>query len=92
MSNDNDNTLKLEQCIEVGVFAWHDDGIVFAYGKMFRLDIEVSITSHMQESPRVRQDIRITGARVFKHDTLDSWYGGWHHLPDCTCKYCLRSA
>jgi hypothetical protein len=88
MYDDSKGRLTLAQVEEIGVFAWHDDGIVFAYGQTFALEIQLSITSLMSRSPRVEDDIRLVGASVFQPRTINSQYDGWHHLEGCECKYC----
>lgn len=88
MLNGSDDTLFLEQVREIGVFAWHGEGYMFSDDKIFGLNIELSITSQVPRSPRVKQDIRITGASEYKYDLPDNCFYGWHHLSDCNCKYC----
>jgi hypothetical protein len=80
--------LTLEQVKQAERFAWHDEGIVFAYGEMYSLDITLAITSMVDRGPRVQPDIRVGGARHFQHRAFDSMFGGWHHLPDCDCQFC----
>jgi hypothetical protein len=80
--------LTLKQVRRAGVFAWHDDGIVFAYGEMYALDSTVTINSSIGWSPRTRTKMHIAGFDRFEHRTIASHYGGWRHMDDCDCEFC----
>jgi hypothetical protein len=67
-------SLSMKQVRQAGVFAWREDGTLFAHGRLLRIHI------------RATNLVQIT-ASVLDAD-LGLYREGWHHLPDCFCEFC----
>ena len=85
----NEGELTSRQIRQAKRFAWHGSGLVFAYGKMYSLDVDLIIANAMSRSPgaQLQTDVRIVGARPFG-DLIGSYDSGWHHLSGCDCEFC----
>ncbi len=75
-------SLTFEQIKKARVFAWHDRYYLFANDKLLRVVARYHATP--AASDRAAMLVRPSALSGTEH-LLDQ---GWHHLADCTCRYC----
>jgi hypothetical protein len=69
-------TLNLDQVREAGVFAWREDGYLFADGRIMRV---------RNGDPRY---IAVVYSGMRSEDAQRLLNGGWRHMPECACTFC----
>jgi hypothetical protein len=76
--------LTFEQVKKARVFAWHELHYIYASDTLLRVVLPIDPDSGNNTSAYLPMDLRPSSLRGTER-LLD---GGWHHLENCTCRFC----
>ena len=76
--------LTFEQVKQARVFAWHERYYVYANDTLLRVVLPVDLDSGKSVPDHSPMTVRPSSLRGTEH-LLDD---GWHHLDDCSCRFC----
>jgi hypothetical protein len=79
-----DSGLTFEQVKQARVFAWHERHYLFVDDTLLRVIPRYPNTDDDAGRPLEGMVVRRSALRGTEH-LLDD---GWHHLPDCPCRFC----
>jgi hypothetical protein len=77
-------SLTFDQVKKARVFAWHERHYVFANDTLLRVVTPYRTSGDDPSPPHADMVIRPSSLQGTEH-LLDQ---GWHHLSDCSCRYC----
>lgn len=78
--------LTFEQVKKARVFAWHERHYVFANDTLLRVVTRYHTAAEATDRDPSPMIVRPSSLRGSEHLLED----GWHHLDNCSCRYCCR--